>query len=81
MSSAHKKPDGVVCLVSGIMAWHLGEVGPKGMPWGKVSILFKAAEKPGKMNSEYKAPAVRGPFRILIKRKVSNKAAEEALVE
>lgn len=68
-------------MVSGIMAWHLGEVGPKGKTWGKVSILFKAAEKPGKMNSEYKAPAVKGPFRILIKRKVSNKAAEEALVE
>ena len=43
--------------------------------------MFKAAEKPVKMNSEYKAPAIRGPFRILVKRKVSNKAADEALVE
>lgn len=67
-------------VVSGIMAWHLEEVGPKGEIWGRVSILFKAAEKPGKMNSEYKAPAIRGPFRILVKRKVSNKA-EEVLVE
>ena len=68
-------------VVSAIMAWHLEEVGPKGETWGRVSILFKAAEKPVKMNSEYKARAIRGPFRILVKRKVSNKAADEALVE